>query len=42
VISCLFKEDVLASFDIVACLHLVVLDELHCVMTWGIAFGETL
>jgi hypothetical protein len=29
-ISPLFKEAVLASSDIVACLRLVALDELHC------------
>jgi len=38
VISPLFKEAVLASSDIVARLRLVVLDELHCVMTWGDSF----
>jgi superfamily II DNA helicase RecQ len=37
-ISPLFKEAVLALADITACLRLVVLDELHCVMTWGDKF----
>ena len=36
VISPLFKEAVLASSD--ARLRLVILDELHCVMTWGDSF----
>ena len=32
------RDFALGRSDIVACLRLVALDELHCVMTWGDSF----